>query len=104
MTDPTPSAESDAGADGGEESLCACPPPWNNDHTPSPLCPVHATCQCGHVAIDHHGTDPSEGCLGVISHRLPACACALTCAEVLKVVDAGQNPNETVTQLPGGVS
>ena len=24
-----------------EHVECACPPPWNNDHSPSPLCPAH---------------------------------------------------------------
>lgn len=25
-----------------EVPLCECPPPWNNDYTPSPLCPAHS--------------------------------------------------------------
>ena len=43
------------------------------------------TCVCGHAAIDHHGADPADGCLGIASHRLPQCPCRLTHSEVLDV-------------------
>jgi hypothetical protein len=40
-------------------------------------------CACGHPALDHHGLDPRDGCLGIASHRLPQCPCERTCADVM---------------------
>ena len=45
--------------------------------------PTDVTCTCGHAALDHHGIDPADGCLGVVSHRLPQCPCAKTATQVV---------------------
>lgn len=42
-------------------------------------------CDCGHRWIDHHGVDPRDGCMGVISHREPQCPCDLTAGEAREV-------------------
>ena len=40
-------------------------------------------CACGHLAVDHHGVDPEDGCMAVASHKLPQCPCRKTCPEVV---------------------
>lgn len=44
-----------------------------------------AVCGCGHVAVDHHGTDPVDGCQGLAGR----CRCPLACGAVLAAATAG---------------
>ena len=49
-------------------------------------CAEHGTahaCIGGHLAVDHHGVDPEDGCMAVASHKLPQCPCRKTCPEVV---------------------
>lgn len=46
-------------------------------------------CGCGHTAIQHHGTDPNDGCMVVGMRSNPDwCGCSMTCPEVVAAWDA----------------